>query len=614
MQQALGSLLLEAVPKPTKLNRADQQKRLDTKTAWSVVLDGFPADAFSPTLPIENEGNPWLFLLMEETSHQAHSAYDLMAQRYGPEVISEPRNRQGQTLLEAVYAECLDRLKKPTESHGSKAPVSLLSQTMSLVPLAALALSEDGDSPAGSTWLARVLSLKGANLPDDYSVKIRPEEILLQRGANPNHLHQGAPVGALIQKEKSLEILLKHGLDLTANSNNPISPEENLGELLTARSDDLAKIVRDRLGEVEAKAVHPMAEAYRLLAASSNKAIALGRLTQIPNWETAESPAGVPAIWVALNAVPAVLTDLRKPKLEAKTKIALTRRDTSGRSPWVHFFTQMGGEDKPFGNFSNSGWALSLISQGFDTTKSEDILTPEGEGLYAQAFGLVERTRDKNDFSSFGHSHSDPQRIPMYRLDTTLDTLYPNLKSASHEAWWGTPEAQQKLGQKLIRDFANRLRAAPIDGEFPSLSVEKLKGDLNQLHPELVGALRLIEYAHRVRNSYGPNLSQPISDENGRLAATGIKPEVHNEEALNIIRKVGMERIVAKGLTVPAQPSSANKKGTGPTKASLDAARNHWAITQTMWRELTTQCHVLGPNQPGMQAKAEQRVRVKIRS
>lgn len=610
MQQALGSLLLEAVPKPTKLTLANQQKRLDTQVSWSLVLDGFPVEAFSPSLPIENEGDPWLFLLMEETHHQAHAAYAFMAQRYGAEAISEPRNRQGQTLLEAVYAECLDRLKKPAESYGSKAPISLLSQTMSLVPLAALALPEDGDSPAGSTWLARVLSLKGANLPDDYSVKIRPEEILLQRGANPNHLHQGAPVGALIQKEKSLEILLKHGLDLTATSNNPISPEENLGELLTARSDALAKIVRDHLGEGEAKAVHPMAEAYRLLAAASNKAIALGRLTQIPNWETAESPAGVPAIWVALNAVPAVLTDLRKPKLEAKTKTALTRRDTSGRSPWVHFLTQMGGEDKPFGNFSNSGWALSIIGQHFDTSKSEDMLTPEGEGLYAQALSLVERTRDNNDFSDFGRGHDDPQRISMYRLNTALGALYPNLKSASHEAWWGTPEAQQKLGQKLIRDLANRLRSAPTDGDFPSLSIDKLKGDLTQLHPELVGALRLIEHVYRVKNAYAPHLSQPISDEEGRLAATGIKPEVHNEDALNIIRKVGMDRIVAKGLSVPAKPDDSQKKGTGPTKATLEAARNSWAITQALWRDLTTQCHVLGPAQPELQ----RRTRVKIRS
>lgn len=593
LQTAIGTILLKAVPQVHDLNNLAA-----TAEHWATVLNALPQGAFDPTLPIKEGGDPWLFHFMAKTLYNDAPGYDFLVQQYGAGILRS-RDKAGHTVLEALYAEGQRREQTPKGSSSNKIPMEAMGQIIRLSPTSDLRLPEDGEAP-GETWLNRMMNLKGPNVPERYN-KYFADQALLEHGLTPNQMVNGVPLAAKIQDKDTLELFLAHGLDVAQSAANPVDPGQTLGELLSARRPDMRGI----LGKHEPESVSlneaPTSRAPDFSAGTygNTQAETLGSLTKNSTWNQTENDFGVPAIWLAMRLTPSVLTVLRKPRQHDAMVEALSHRDSHGRSGWFHCLTQMGGTREVFRNDENVQWLEKILP-------SENLMTDQGDGMYAQCVDLMEEMKIARGDSS-ERRHNDPWKISFHSLTPDSIDLFKGLQNRTQEEWWGTEDSQKRLARKLLMQFAKSLHDSPRDWNTEFFSLNNMQGDLNQLHPELVGSLLVINYANRIKNvnEYQKH-TEPLQalDKTPFVNYSG-RPILANEAAVTIIKKTVMTCLQVKLMNMP-EKAGYEVKETQRNEINFRLRNTRDALTKTepFWRNfISVSAHSPQLNEPVRRAR-----------
>jgi hypothetical protein len=584
LQTALGRMLLKIPPVVKKI--ADEHSVMDEH--WKSVLEALPADAFDPTLPIEENGEPWLFEFMAK-KEGPDRVYTFLVNRYGQSIL-QSRNLIGNTVLEHLYAESLRREKTPSASYrrsSDEIPMRLMAQIIQLSSLDDLRLPQDGQSSAGSTWLGRMTALKGAQLPERYG-KVWPDQVLLEFGANANHAINGVPIAESIQDKNRLKLFLDHGLNVKTLAGNPLDPQQTLEDLFHLRAD-LDEVMVAKMGTPLPMADVPDASfspGFSANIVTGQQAQVTQSLLRQPHWPQLENSVGVPAIWLALRQASSALTLLRQPKNQAATIEALNHRDSQGRSGWFHWLTQLGGTGDTFSNDENRYWAEKNMA-------ATDLQTPQGEGLYAQAYALkkdMDKVMGGNKIS-----HSDPWALKFYSFTPETKELCRGLCGQSQEAWWGNENSQRRLAKTVLLDLAKKLHADPTAGTLDFFTLEKTQGDVSQLHPELVGSLAVVDYVRRISQIVAYSaLTEPLQAMSSEVFSRfNGRPVLADSTAAHVIQKAIHARIEQKLTELPMEPIRSEKEkdqAFGIRKSRLKATRQALTQTQPMWRHFMSLC------------------------
>lgn len=603
MQAALGALLLKVPPQ----NGVKEPFR----SAWATVLDALPANAFEPTQPMKEGGEPWMFLFLDNLRGHSVESLHYLVERYGNRIMT-CRNRAGQSLIEAAFEECVTVNEKPHTTY-TKMPTDVLAHVMLLSPPEMLRTPEDRGDPPGSGWLERMARLKDNHVDTTTDLNEQPEHVLLRRGANPNHrLADGQPVATLLLHAHQVKAYAEHGLDLSQATHNPLFPSMTVLELLRGRSHTLA----DAIAEVAPDTLPPPApvvSAEVLMASPETREAlliwglchprsgkdkptkddTLSALKGVEGWETRESPEGVPLVWKAMAATPSVVTELKKPRMAPLLATAVGRTDSQGRSPWLHYLMEMSGRSDKFNHGENAELVLRLMPP-----LDERVLV-QGQGLYEQAIRSTWQGQEPGGEEKALYGITPSYGRPSGRFgegyvpDNLLDSP---LMKAPHEVWWGTLDAQQQFARDLLVRLAQAMARDPQSGCLTLPSLDALLGDPQALHPELVGVIGVVNFVKKV--SGYPQLSKPILPYRDTPFETYAQPlAVTQADIMQHLRPMVDQRIQSRlvKVTDPGYGQNMTDRQRKEQQDRANLARHSWNQTTIVWRDFSMQCMAVGP-------------------
>jgi hypothetical protein len=516
LSEHVATLLLSAV-----LDTPEQ------RASWTAVIQNLPAGTFYPTQPMAS-GEPWLFAVLDAKQLNEEKV-QWVKDTFGAEALAVQRS-DGATLLTAVMAHLQAETRPFTIEHTWLPLTDLLLRDL---PLELLAHPADGDQAPGTAWMGRLLATPPGPLGEavksakDYNAGSlgHPTSIahtLLDRGVSPYAHWEQQPLALhLIFDEAMLQVFVQHGLDLQRVGLDPISPQRTLGEVLRERGS------LDRVIEA-ATSADDLAPYFAKIREQKQAEMTWYALTNRADWATLEDAAGVPALWVAIQTCPAILTSLRKPQFPQRDLAfgVLQGRDRSGREAYFHASKIW---DHHHFNAKGHDWLVATI--GHDRLQK----TPAGDGWIGQHYPAAPVA---------------PQPVNGYALRKLMD--FGLAEPGNPQFWWGTPAAQDRLAARLLQMTGQHLqkidpanawgyRDLPLADMGNTVALEP--ATVAQLTPALRGAVSAIQCLRRLA---GIPTYQESYDKHHRLipkktpewtAYAGPTGPIENKPVLNLIHQ-----------------------------------------------------------------------------
>jgi len=466
------------------------------------LLAQFPAGTFDPAQ--DEEGEPWIHQRIARDRLQGDQL-GWLVKRFGPDFL-QVRNRTGQGLVEVAMRQMAAELSQRRGKDYLGANVSTVLGLLKHSPVTALAHPDDDGLAPGTAWLAQVLRWEGFKADEGVA------EALIGRGANVMAPYRGQPLVLALTTERQCKAAVDTGVNLQRTGDNPMMPTQSLGELLAQRFPRA-------MADWTARQTHAVPPAHVAFFAKfptiANKFSMLHHLHTQPEWLTLADAHGVPALWRAFQQTPALIGEfMRKP--DPRILAQLGAPDPWGRPARYHLASLDG---------------LTHFTPAYHAFLTEQMpalaINGQGDGILAQLW------------------HEDLGEVTYHR--SALAKVVP-LLARDFTAWWGTPDAQVRLAERVVRTVAQDIARRPAltaKGSFTpgqgwhewinALANPWVGVSLEGCQPALVGALWLALKAANalMRPSQAGYAGKPAWRIDDRLARTLPLPE--NDPAIGVI-------------------------------------------------------------------------------